>query len=446
MVLQAKEVPLYGVGPLFDIPRTKIHLSIQGLVVAKIHWLWQLYPHRHTSILNCSFLGEIRSSHRVILTAIQQLVVTASGPDRPGIVARLTKRVLECGGNVAESRMARLAGDFTILMLITFDVTSCSKPWTGVCRTARKAEQLQNSLLQIEGLQPATPETAAKVEYPENINFRNMAYFMMAPTLCYQLSYPRSNTVRKGWVLRQIGKLLVFVGLMGFITEQYINPTIKNSQHPLKGNPLLSSQHQRPAPPSDTSEGAAESLEKVREATASEMSERALEEERRLSVLEYVWKLEEELHQQAGRRPAATPAPTTGGRSKSVGVSRSKTQSPVERTMSSEETATNAAATMMCAITDNDQLWQRLYEDGKTTNERHLDAFSSEEQDGNVTSHIQHTLRVDEGRNKERQQEAGTSMLSGEETLDNVVMRYSLSLISMRYRNQLMSHRELQET
>jgi diacylglycerol O-acyltransferase-1 len=37
------------------------------------------------------------------------------------------------------------------------------------------------------GMKPATPETAAKVEYPENINFRNMAYFMMAPTLCYQV-------------------------------------------------------------------------------------------------------------------------------------------------------------------------------------------------------------------------------------------------------------------
>jgi len=56
-------------------------------------------------------------------TAIQQLVVTALGPDRPGIVARLMKRVLECGDNMAESRMARLASDFTILMLITFDVT-----------------------------------------------------------------------------------------------------------------------------------------------------------------------------------------------------------------------------------------------------------------------------------------------------------------------------------
>lgn len=49
--------------------------------------------------------------------------MTASGPDRPGIVARLSKRVLDCGGNVEVSRMARLAGEFSILMLITFNVT-----------------------------------------------------------------------------------------------------------------------------------------------------------------------------------------------------------------------------------------------------------------------------------------------------------------------------------
>jgi glycine cleavage system transcriptional repressor len=49
--------------------------------------------------------------------------MTASGPDRPGIVSRLSKRVLELGGNVEESRMARLAGDFSILMLVTVDAT-----------------------------------------------------------------------------------------------------------------------------------------------------------------------------------------------------------------------------------------------------------------------------------------------------------------------------------
>ncbi|CAM6032760.1 unnamed protein product [Sphagnum compactum] len=92
------------------------------------------------------------SSHAPLihsLQPIQQLVVTASGPDRPGIVARLSKRVLECGGNVAESRMTRLAGDFTILMLITFDIA-----------TARKAEQLRNSLLEIDGLQVGTRWTS----------------------------------------------------------------------------------------------------------------------------------------------------------------------------------------------------------------------------------------------------------------------------------------------
>ena len=56
-------------------------------------------------------------------TGLQHVVVTASGPDRPGIVARLSKRVLGCGGNVEVSRMARLASEFSNLMLVTFDVT-----------------------------------------------------------------------------------------------------------------------------------------------------------------------------------------------------------------------------------------------------------------------------------------------------------------------------------
>lgn len=76
---------------------------------------------------SCSFTNSRSSNYcfgRVgVVTAVQQLVVTASGPDRPGIVARLSKRVLDCGGNVELSRMARLAGEFSILMLITFNVT-----------------------------------------------------------------------------------------------------------------------------------------------------------------------------------------------------------------------------------------------------------------------------------------------------------------------------------
>ncbi|KAL1805230.1 hypothetical protein ACET3Z_028298 [Daucus carota] len=75
-------------------------------------------------------------------------------------------------------------------------------------------------------------------DYSDQVSFKSLAYFMVAPTLCYQLSYPRTTSVRKGWVLRQFLKLVVVTGLMGFIIEQYINPIVKNSEHPLKGDIL----------------------------------------------------------------------------------------------------------------------------------------------------------------------------------------------------------------
>ncbi|KAM1809725.1 hypothetical protein ACFX12_026588 [Malus domestica] len=81
----------------------------------------------------------------------------------------------------------------------------------------------------------ATP-SSLNTDYPHNNNLKSLAYFMVAPTLCYQTSYPRTASVRKGWVFRQLVKLIIFTGVMGFIVEQYINPIVKNSQHPLKGD------------------------------------------------------------------------------------------------------------------------------------------------------------------------------------------------------------------
>lgn len=79
-------------------------------------------------------------------------------------------------------------------------------------------------------------EDDSKREFPYDVNFKTLLYFMVAPTLCYQTSYPKTAYIRKGWVARQLVKLIIFTGLMGFIIEQYINPIVKNSQHPLKGN------------------------------------------------------------------------------------------------------------------------------------------------------------------------------------------------------------------
>ncbi|KAH1201173.1 Diacylglycerol O-acyltransferase 1B [Glycine soja] len=126
------------------------------------------------------------------------------------------------------------------------------------------------------------------MDYPYNVSFKSLAYFLVAPTLCYQIayrhnhvqllthislvwtmsevfsqclighavgnpeteykkrmllpSYPRTPYIRKGWLFRQLVKLIIFTGVMGFIIEQYINPIVQNSQHPLKGNLLYATE------------------------------------------------------------------------------------------------------------------------------------------------------------------------------------------------------------
>jgi glycine cleavage system transcriptional repressor len=47
------------------------------------------------------------------------IVLTLSGPDRIGIVEKVTGMLFAHGGNVETSRMARLGGEFTILMLVS---------------------------------------------------------------------------------------------------------------------------------------------------------------------------------------------------------------------------------------------------------------------------------------------------------------------------------------
>ena len=48
----------------------------------------------------------------------RHVVLTAIGADRPGLVEEVTRFVLERGGNLADSRMVNLHGQFGILMLI----------------------------------------------------------------------------------------------------------------------------------------------------------------------------------------------------------------------------------------------------------------------------------------------------------------------------------------
>lgn len=55
---------------------------------------------------------------------MNELAVMAVGADRPGIIARLTGVIAERGGNLEDCSMTVLSGHFSIMLLITADLTA----------------------------------------------------------------------------------------------------------------------------------------------------------------------------------------------------------------------------------------------------------------------------------------------------------------------------------
>ena len=49
----------------------------------------------------------------------KNLVISALGNDKPGIVNELSKAILDQGGNISESKMTVLGGEFAMMLLVT---------------------------------------------------------------------------------------------------------------------------------------------------------------------------------------------------------------------------------------------------------------------------------------------------------------------------------------
>jgi diacylglycerol O-acyltransferase-1 len=67
------------------------------------------------------------------------------------------------------------------------------------------------------------------VGYPQNITVSNLGFFLIVPTLCYQLNYPRTPRIRWNYAATLVIRLLVCVGMMTIGFEQYIVPTLQTS-------------------------------------------------------------------------------------------------------------------------------------------------------------------------------------------------------------------------
>eukprot|EP01006_Ploeotia_vitrea_P023723 TRINITY_DN56314_c0_g1_i1.p2 TRINITY_DN56314_c0_g1~~TRINITY_DN56314_c0_g1_i1.p2 ORF type:complete len:578 (-),score=250.57 TRINITY_DN56314_c0_g1_i1:2-1735(-) len=65
----------------------------------------------------------------------------------------------------------------------------------------------------------------------------HIMYFVAAPTLCYQLVYPRTPRVRMRFVVRRVAEMLFCIGLMLFLVKQYVEPTVQNTLRWLDEHP-----------------------------------------------------------------------------------------------------------------------------------------------------------------------------------------------------------------
>ena len=62
-----------------------------------------------------------------------------------------------------------------------------------------KSGDFQNGLRMPSGFDPHS-----LVTYPDNITLRDIFYFFYAPTLCYELNFPRSERRRKRFLLKRL--------------------------------------------------------------------------------------------------------------------------------------------------------------------------------------------------------------------------------------------------
>ncbi|CAF3418316.1 unnamed protein product [Rotaria socialis] len=56
---------------------------------------------------------------------------------------------------------------------------------------------------------------------------------MFAPTFCYDLDFPRSSGIRKGFILRRCAEILVLLSLQYCLSQQWMLPILRTFDRPL---------------------------------------------------------------------------------------------------------------------------------------------------------------------------------------------------------------------
>uniref|UniRef100_A0A6Q2Y8Z2 O-acyltransferase n=1 Tax=Esox lucius TaxID=8010 RepID=A0A6Q2Y8Z2_ESOLU len=125
----------------------------------------------------------------------------------PVAVVLMVKSVTPVGGAVA-------LGVYTILFLKLYSYKDVNKWCREMCYA--KARSLSRSI--------SCKGVGSQVTYPGNLTCRDLYYFVFAPTLCYELNFPRSPKIRKSFLLRRLCEMV----------SSWMVPIIQSSMKPLE--------------------------------------------------------------------------------------------------------------------------------------------------------------------------------------------------------------------
>jgi glycine cleavage system transcriptional repressor len=113
------------------------------------------------------------------MESVHHVVLTAVGDDRPGLVDEVTRYVTERGGNLEDSRMVNLRGQFAIMMLIGGSEGAMSRLQDGL-GTLRRESSVHAEL---------RPADAAAAQRSPALPFRLSTWAMDHPGLMQSVSH-----------------------------------------------------------------------------------------------------------------------------------------------------------------------------------------------------------------------------------------------------------------
>jgi glycine cleavage system transcriptional repressor len=110
------------------------------------------------------------------------ILITAAGPDRPGIVARIARVLYETGCNIEDTSMTRLRGEFAMMLIVR--LPRGLDP-IGIGRHLKKVQRtLGLSLL----VKPLSTQEARRDKHPAGRSFILSVYGSDKPGIVYRVT------------------------------------------------------------------------------------------------------------------------------------------------------------------------------------------------------------------------------------------------------------------